>query len=147
MSESIPQMRNAIVIGELLVGGTPSPDHLEEAHSQGYSVFIDLRSVGESGVTESREALARLQAYYLHIPVAGSAGLTRENAIALDRALVEATGPTVVFCASGNRVGALLALRAHWLQGASPEQALQIGREAGLTSLEAMVAGHLGLRS
>ena len=143
MSTAFPRIPNAISIGDLLVGGAPTQEHLQQAIAQGYTAFIDLRADGETGVDEARDALAQTNTQYQHIPVAGAAGLTRANAQALDAALAKANGPTVVFCASGNRVGALLALRAHWLHGASPEQALKIGREAGLTRMEAVVARQL----
>jgi protein tyrosine phosphatase (PTP) superfamily phosphohydrolase (DUF442 family) len=66
--------------------------------------------------------------------------LTRENVEALDRLLDEsADDGTVLYCASSNRVGALLALRAYWLDGAEADQALELGRQAGMTSLEARV--------
>jgi hypothetical protein len=51
----------------------------------------------------------------------------------------------MVHCASGNRVGALLALRANRLEGASPEDALELGLDAGLTRLEPAVREALGL--
>jgi len=140
---AFPGIPNAISIGDLLVGGAPTKEHLHQAIAQGYTAFIDLRANGETGVDEARDALAQTDAQYQHIPVAGAAGLTRENAQALDAALAKTNGPTVVFCASGNRVGALLALRAHWFRGASPEQALRIGREAGLTRMASVVARQL----
>ncbi|SVC09755.1 uncharacterized protein METZ01_LOCUS262609, partial [marine metagenome] len=43
------------------------------------------------------------------------------------------------YCASGNRVGGLLALKAYWLDGVEPDDALEIGRQAGLTGLESAV--------
>jgi hypothetical protein len=51
----------------------------------------------------------------------------------------------VIACASGNRVGALLALREFWLEDAEPEAALALGKAAGLTRLEPSVRLLLGL--
>ena len=45
-------------------------------------------------------------------------------------------------CASGNRVGALMALRASQ-NGASAEEAMAAGKAAGLTRLEPVVAKRL----
>src|SRR5699024_12708494 len=62
------------------------------------------------------------------------------NARKLDTLLDEhAAMPTLVHCASGNRVGALMALRAAWVQGKSKEEALAIGRRWGLTKAEAAI--------
>src|SRR5690606_38327465 len=52
-------------------------------------------------------------------------------------------GPALVHCASGNRVGALAALRAAWLQGADEEAAIAEGRRWGLRSLETEVRSSL----
>jgi hypothetical protein len=78
---------------------------------------------------------------FARIPVSGATGLTRENVETLDMLLDESSDDgTVLYCASSNRVGALLALRAYWLDGAEPDQALELGRRAGMTSLETRVA-------
>jgi hypothetical protein len=48
-----------------------------------------------------------------------------------------------VHCASSNRVGAMAALRAAWIDGRPTEEALQIGRAWGLKSLEPTVRARL----
>jgi hypothetical protein len=50
-----------------------------------------------------------------------------------------------LYCASGNRVGALLALAAARHEELPPEQALQLGLDAGLTRLEPALRERLGL--
>ena len=49
----------------------------------------------------------------------------------------------MVHCASGNRVGALFALKAFHLEDADVESALASGREAGLTKLEETIRERL----
>ncbi|MDR5880476.1 hypothetical protein [Caballeronia sp. LZ032] len=44
--------------------------------------------------------------------------------------------PVIVHCGSGNRVGALFALRAAWVKGVDVPKAIEIGRQHGLTKLE-----------
>ena len=51
--------------------------------------------------------------------------------------------PVIIHCASGNRVGALLALRANLIQGKSASEALAFGKAAGLTTLEDAVKQRL----
>ena len=78
---------------------------------------------------------------FFHVPVNGATGVTFENARALDRLLLtHADKNIMVHCASSNRVGALFALRAAWLDGLSTEQALEVGRQHGMTSLEDKVS-------
>jgi hypothetical protein len=48
-------------------------------------------------------------------------------------------------CGSGNRIGAVLALQAAWLDGVAAEDALDYGRANGLTSLEPTTRELLGL--
>ncbi len=123
-----------------LLGGAPTAAHLEQAVALGYKTFIDLRTSAETGVQEAHRTLTSLGAPYVAIAVAGASGLTRDNALALDRALANHRDPTMLFCATGNRVGALLALRAYWLHGASANEAMRIGMTTGLTRLQSAVA-------
>src|SRR3546814_1034559 len=62
--------------------------------------------------------------------------LTRENVLAFDALLRDAERPVLVHCASGNRVGAMAALRAAWVEGRSAEEAIAMGRDWGLKGLE-----------
>jgi protein tyrosine phosphatase (PTP) superfamily phosphohydrolase (DUF442 family) len=90
-------------------------------------------------MTKSEEAavVTRNGMAYYHVPVNGADGVTLENARMVDRILLENSDKTVlVHCASSNRVGALMALRAGWLDGKPVEKALEVGREHGMTSLE-----------
>ena len=65
-----------------------------------------------------------------------------QNAANLDQILSDYDGPVLVHCGSGNRVGALLALRQSLL-GADDEDALAYGKSAGLTGLEPVVRARL----
>ncbi|MFC5577936.1 hypothetical protein ACFPOA_07935 [Lysobacter niabensis] len=58
---------------------------------------------------------------------------------AFDAMLREAKRPVLVHCASGNRVGAIVALRAAWMEGRSTEDAIAIGKTWGLKGLEGEV--------
>ena len=131
----------------LLTGGQPSEEQLEALAAAGYRTIVDLRPEGETGAPAGEpERVEALGMRYVRIPIAGSGDLTEETARALDEVLDrEAAYPAVVHCGSGNRVGALLALRAARLEGADAEAALQLGLDAGLTRLEPAVRDLLGL--
>lgn len=123
-----------------VTGGQPDADQLRAAVTQGVRTVIDLRPATEDHGYDEPGLLASLGAGYQCIPVAGPGGLTREAVEALDAALAAAgDAPTMIHCASGNRVGALMALRAAWLQNASLEQALEVGRAYGLVAMEPAV--------
>jgi len=142
------EIRNARVPADgLLVGGQPSEEELRQAAEAGYRTVVNTRTEGEEGeIPGEAELVAELGMEYVFLPVAGAEGLTDENVRVLDEILDDpASYPVMVHCASGNRVGALLALRAHRLEGRSPEDALAFGLEAGLTRLEPAVRQELGL--
>ena len=131
----------------VLSAGQPTPEQVERAASAGYRTVINLRTPEESGYEWERAAVERLGMRYVNIPVAGASSLTREVVERFDAELRRglADGPVLLHCASGNRNGALLALRAAWIEGLAPEQALRLGLDAGLTRLEGATRERLGL--
>ena len=128
----------------LYAGGQPTARDLASLKAQGVHTVIDLRADAEDrGYDEAAEA-ARLGLRYLPMPIAGAADITPAQARALDGLLDQAGDAGVLLhCASGNRVGALLALAAA-LAGSPPGEALDLGRRAGLRSLEPVVAERIG---
>lgn len=118
----------------VLTGGIPSAEQLARAHAAGYKTVISLLSPEEASdeATEVRAAGLR----FWSIPIAGASDLTEANALQLSAAMNElGAQPLIVHCASGNRVGALLALKAYYVDHASKEGAIELGQRAGLTSL------------
>ena len=106
--------------------------------------MIDLRGPDEARGYDENASTHALGLRYVRLPIRTAAGLTPDNVRALQRVLdQQAQGKVLLHCASGNRAGALLALLAA-REGASAEQALQIGRDAGLQpSLEPAVRERL----
>lgn len=128
----------------ILVGGQPTPEQLEALHDLGYSTVVNLRTPQESGSTDAASVEA-LGMDYVSLPVAGAQGVNETNARRLAEILETADGPIVVHCASGNRVGALFAMKAFFVDGRSSTEALAAGRAAGLTRLEPDVKQKLDL--
>lgn len=121
-------------------GGQPSAKQLEAAANDGLGSVINLRPTSEdSGYDEAAKA-AELGLDYTVLGIADANDMTADNARKLDQLLAHsADTPTLVHCASGNRVGALMALRAAWVQGKSKDEAIAIGRRWGMTNAEAAV--------
>ena len=128
----------------ILVGGQPTPGQLERASELGYKTVINLRGDDEEGNTDPAQ-VESLEMSYISIPIKGATDMTEEKARALAEALETAESPVMVHCASGNRVGGLFAMKAYYVDGASPEEALQVGKAAGMTRLEPTVREKLGL--
>ena len=81
---------------------------------------------------------------YVHIPVADIRDLNAQNAQLLMKAIDEpGARPAIVYCASGNRVGALFALKAFYVDGETVDEAFVTGERAGLTRLAGAVRQHL----
>ncbi len=128
----------------ILVGGQPTPGQLQTLSDLGYSTVVNLRMPQENESTDAA-SVESLGMDYEWIPVAGAQGVNETNARRLAEILKAADGPVVVHCASGNRVGALFAMKAFYVDGKSPEDALAAGRAAGLTRLEPIVEQKLEL--
>jgi len=124
-----------------LTGGQPTFEQLKKASETGFKAVINLRTAGERPDPEQESTWVEgLGMKYFHIPVAGTKGLTVQNAQLFAEALSSAENyPLIVHCKGGDRVGAMFALKAFHFDGKSKEEALVIGESAGLNSLTAAV--------
>jgi uncharacterized protein (TIGR01244 family) len=122
----------------ITTAGQPSADQLAGVAKSGIKTVIDLRGLAEDRGMDERAAVEKLGMSYVTLPVEGGTGVTFANATALDKLLGSAKGPVLVHCATGNRAGALLALRAK-LKGADNDAALALGIASGLTGLKPAV--------
>lgn len=130
----------------LYTAGQPAATDWKVIRAQGVRTVINLRTAKE---LDGRDEAAEVKAAgmrYIGIPVAGADGINAGNARALHQALAPGHGGGIlVHCASGNRAGALLALEQADFDGLSKEAALALGKQAGVTSLEAKTRQALGL--
>jgi uncharacterized protein (TIGR01244 family) len=124
-------------------GGRISAADLPALDDAGVRHVIDLSADEETPDFDEAAAVRAAGMRYDNLPIRGAAGLTRENVVAFDRLLEGIQGPAVVHCASGNRVGALVALRAAWVDGADDEAAVAEGKRWGLRGLEGEVRERL----
>ncbi|HNP34458.1 MAG TPA: sulfur transferase domain-containing protein [Woeseiaceae bacterium] len=142
---SLPQV---VEVGKVLPvdgissAGLPDEAALKVFRDSGYVAVIDLRGANEKADTDEQRIVNELGMDYVPLPISGGTDITFDNAQLLDNILKKYHGPVLVHCASGNRVGALLALRLS-LQGADDDLALATGRAAGLTSLDETVQQRL----
>lgn len=110
----------------------------------GIETVIDLRDDSETPDFDEAAAVRAAGMRYHNLPIHGPQDLTTENVRAFDALLATAgKSPTLIHCASSNRVGALIALRAATLQGMSGDEAVELGKAWGLGSLEPAVRERL----
>lgn len=123
---------------KLVTGGQPTQAELAMLKAAGVTKIINLRGADESVAYDEQAEVEALGMTYSALPVAGAGDVTVDNARALYQ-LLQGDEKVFVHCASGNRVGALLAIGAHDINGKPVKEALEYGRAAGLSSLEPKV--------
>lgn len=123
-----------------MISRQPTPAELVAAERAGVRHVVNARDIGEFEAWNQGALVDELGMRYHRVPIGEPADLDREAVEAFDRILADiGDEPALLHCASGNRIGALYALRAGWLQGKDTETAIGIGKAHGLTRLEAAV--------
>lgn len=126
-------MSNTLVPNEhLMVGGQPSEHDFEVLAAIGITQVVNLRPASESIPFDEAAIAEKWGMQYHVIEVTTTESCTKEKAQHL-KDILDKEEPTLVHCASGNRVGALIALKEYWLEGACAEDAFNLGLSAGLT--------------
>ena len=139
---------DVLIIGDLqptdgiTSSGQPNASAFEIVAKSGYVAVIDMRGPSENRGLDEKAVVEELGLEYIEFPLVGREAISFANANQLDALLNDIDGPVLLHCGSGNRVGAILALR-HSLQGADDEHAMLYGKSAGLTSLEPVVKDRL----
>ena len=113
--------------------GQPDQAALEAIAKEGFVAVIDLRGAEENRGLDEKTVVESLGMRYVSLPIATTDAMTYATANSLDAILAEIDGPVLLHCASGNRVGGVLALRER-LNGASADEAYALGLAGGMTS-------------
>lgn len=132
----------------LLFGGQPTEEQLEAMAGDGLSLVLDLRAEGEDRGFDEPAALRSLDVPYLNLPIDADRLALPETFERFIEAMEKADGPTLVHCASGNRVGALYYAYLVAGKGEDREAARARAKENGLRSaaLEKAVDRYLDSR-
>lgn len=126
-------------ISGIISGGQPTKQDFKTLAKNGVKTVINLRTSGEFDGFDEAGLAKSLGMKHQVFEISGRSGITRENAERLDKLLKQSDGPVLLHCGSGNRVGALLALRAFYVQGKPAEESIAIGKAAGMTRLSGKV--------
>ena len=124
--------------------GQPTTEQFRQLRDEGLKAVVNLRPAGEHELDERAE-VENLGMRYFEIPVGGPQDITHENARRFHE-IIEDSGnqPILIHCGTGNRVGALYALKSHHFDEKDTEEAVEHGKLAGLTKLEPVVRQCLG---
>lgn len=127
-----------------VASGRLNADDIAVLKKAGIRHVIDLSDDAETPDFDEAAAVKTMGMAYDNLPIHGADGLSMDNVRKFDALMAAVDGqPTLVHCASSNRVGALIALRAGFLQGATAAEAMEIGKAWGLKSLEPAVRERL----
>ena len=131
----------ALPLPWLATAGQPSAEQFAAAHAAGVKVVIDLRDPAEPRPFDEAATLRTLGIEYINIPVSPSAPTTAslEKIVAALRA--NAGNPTILHCASANRVGGALSPYVILDEGMTEEDAADAAMRVGLRSAELMAWG------
>ncbi|BCE02709.1 hypothetical protein [Marinicellulosiphila megalodicopiae] len=132
--------REFTVFDNILTSAQPTRSEFELAAQKGFKTVINLRSPGEIGSWNERKKIEALGMRYVSIPVSGLDDfnintLNEINEIVFETAF-EAKGFVLIHDSNANRVGALMALEAFFNHDMSVQEAVDIGKKSGMTTLE-----------
>lgn len=123
---------NVTHLSHLWFAGQPDQAGLEKAKAEGVVVVINLRDPSEHAWDE-KSAVEALGMTYYNVPVRG-VPFDKAAFAAIERLLQQHEGEEIlVHCASSNRVGGWLATHLVGSHGMSTEDAIAVGRRAGIT--------------
>ncbi|MBB1434606.1 MULTISPECIES: fused DSP-PTPase phosphatase/NAD kinase-like protein [Pseudoalteromonas] len=123
----------------IYTAGQPPKEQFQQLAKQGIKYVINLRGDGENNWDE-QALVTNLGLQYFSLPISSRADINIENAKKLQQLLAQASeSPTLLHCASGNRVGALIALYNAIELNQPIEKAIETGKQWGLKSLEPVV--------
>ena len=124
----------------LVVAEPPSREQFEKLGEAGYTAVVNVHA--EAQDWNVKDVATRQMILYTHIPITGAEDLTPENVDKFTQTLSQPMardGKVLLFGDDPDHCGALVALKAGWSDGRTVEDALEVGRKAGLAGLEPTV--------
>jgi len=118
----------------IAVSEPPTADDVRALAEIGFGTLVDLTPDGRLA-TVAQNGLA-----YVHVPISGSDDLDRANVDRVARELAKSPAMALVCGDDRELAAAIVALKAHWIDGKSGTSAMKLGRHLGLKSLAARVS-------
>ncbi len=116
----------------IITAAQPSEEDFEALAERGVKRIVTFRADGEEGFWSGAEKAEELGMEYFQIPVDPDEDLRREDVQRFDEVMAGADGETLVHCGTSERAAGMLALRAYWHHDYERDDALELGRRAGL---------------
>ncbi len=137
---------------KVLISGFPSKAGLEGLlKHQKVAAIVDIRSQEElkSSPYNPRDIAKKYDVNFYNVPYIRNRNISQKSVEKISGIVnLHKDSKVLVYCASGNRASSWLAVYLHQYEEASPEEAIEVAREAGLTSskLEKMTKIHFTTR-
>lgn len=120
-------------LDELYIGSElTSENQITFLKSLGIETAIDMKEVGESDFPD-KEALEKAGIQYFHFPVSDITNVEFEKLLELTNILRGNKGKKILYCISGNRVAAVLALQQSLVCGHPKLRAYEVACRVGMT--------------
>ncbi len=143
--EPLPKPPIVIPNGRLhngyVVGGLPSKPQFDDAFAAGFESAMSLMANDEEGIREIAQYASSIGVRYIRFTVRRNEDLNESMAWQFASTLGMLGQPAIIHSANGERVGAMFALVAFFVDELSAEEALEIGKRAGMGSLESYLRG------
>lgn len=121
---------------QTLVSGALDEAKIKALAKAGVEHIINLQPESELTFDE-RQAVESAGMTYSHLPIAGAEDLVQLKVMEFDKILRQHQNKKIlIHCKSGNRVGAMVALRQGWLRGRKMDTAMERGEAHGLAGLK-----------
>lgn len=129
------QFDHFIRVDHLYIGSKiDSLEQIDFLKSIGIKNVIDLKSTEETSFNDEKE-FKKAGIGYINFPITNIAELEFEILQKFGNLISQNEEKLLVYCMSGNRVGALLALNSCFICGHPKKRALEFGEKVGMRSL------------
>ena len=128
-------------LSNLATAGQPGPTHFEALKAAGAEVILDIRDPMEPRSFDEPETVRRLGMEYVNVPVRHGALDDQVMEQALAHLRRNAGRPTLLHCASANRVGGVLIPYFILDRGMSEEEAIEAAMQIGLRGTDLLEWG------
>ena len=136
-SEAPISIPNGRLYDGYVLGGLPSKKQFDDAYAAGFESAMSLMDNDEDGIRDIAPYASSLGIRYIRFTVRGKDDLNESMAWQFASTLSMVGRPAIIHSAGGERAGAMFALMAFFVDEVSAEDALAIGKRAGMGSLEA----------
>ncbi len=130
-----------------IVGGLPTKEAIDKAIDKEIDSAMSLMDRDEKGISVIGPYAASKGFRYIRFTIKGKEDLNESMAWQFASTLPLLDKPSIIHSAHGNRVGAIFALMAFFVEDKPAEEAFAIGQAIGLGEFESHVRGLLELPS